>query len=131
MLGLTSCEDSTAKHICLADDDPPSATIGVAYTFRVSAEVANEPDDNDYDYNFSISDGMLPPGLTTSVSGHYMDVAGTPTSSSNFTFTVRVWSRELREEWEREIETDDGFPTDSNIGWEDEETYTIGVNEQE
>ena len=57
------------------------ATAGVPYTNFVSASGGAGP------YSWSISEGLLPPGLTFSSAGN---ISGTPTSAGSFSFTASV-----------------------------------------
>lgn len=60
----------------------PDATIGVAYSQPVSATGGTTP------YNWSISAGTLPAGLTISATTGV--ISGTPTTAANSSFTVTV-----------------------------------------
>jgi len=59
----------------------PPATIGVAYSFTL------QPAGGSYPYVWTVTAGSLPAGLTFNSAGL---IAGTPTASGNFTFTVQV-----------------------------------------
>jgi len=62
--------------------NPPtlsSGMVGAAYGQALSATVGSEP------YSFSVTTGLLPPGLNLSASGV---LSGTPTQAGGFSFTV-------------------------------------------
>src|SRR3982074_163367 len=58
----------------------PAATIGAAYNASISVSGGKAP------YTFSVSSGTLPPGLSLSPATGL--IAGTPTSSGSFSFSV-------------------------------------------
>jgi len=60
----------------------PNGTVGVAYSQIVAAMGGTPP------YTWSISAGMLPPGLTLSTSTGA--ISGTPATAGTYTFTVMV-----------------------------------------
>ena len=62
----------------------PNGTVGQSYHKSISASGGSSP------YNFIVSNGSLPPGLTLSSSG---SVSGTPSSAGSFTFTVLTKDR--------------------------------------
>lgn len=59
----------------------PNGAVNVAYAAAIGASGNQTP------CTFTVTGGSLPPGLTLSTSGH---ISGTPTSSGNFTFTVKA-----------------------------------------
>jgi hypothetical protein len=59
------------------------ATVGVPYSANIVATGGLQP------YTWHINDGLLPPGLTlNSQNASTAKIAGTPTSSGNFKFTI-------------------------------------------
>src|SRR5258705_13577520 len=60
---------------------PPTGTVGVAYSGKVTAKDGNPP------YTFSIDSGALPGGLSIGSSG---TISGTPTLAGSFTFSVKA-----------------------------------------
>ena len=78
------------KYASLKPDTLPGAIVGVAYDASVYAEIENEPDDDSYDYDLSISEGHLPPGILFHQDGRAGIFSGTPTAAGNFSFTLRV-----------------------------------------
>ncbi len=59
----------------------PTATVGQTYTQQLQTTGGQAP------INFSLISGLLPPGLSLSSTGL---ISGTPTSSGNYSFTVRA-----------------------------------------
>jgi phosphatidylinositol-3-phosphatase len=80
----TTTTASTPSSPTLSPDILPSATVGSAYSTTVQASGGQSP------YVFSISSGALPAGLTTSSSGSFMSISGTPTAAGTYNFTVQV-----------------------------------------
>ncbi len=60
---------------------PPTGAVGVAYSDTLTATGGTAP------YTWSVNAGSLPPGITLTSAGV---LAGTPTSTGSFTFTVNV-----------------------------------------
>ncbi len=81
--GNNSSEFSACLQVCpsitLAPLALPSGTVGTAYNQTITASGGTPP------YNFAVSVGGLPTGLTLSSGGA---LAGTPTAPGSFTFTV-------------------------------------------
>ena len=65
----------------MTDSPLPSGMVGAAYDLTLAASGGVAP------YTWSVSDGSLPAGLTLSDAGV---LSGTPTSTTNASFTVRV-----------------------------------------
>ncbi len=59
----------------------PNGTNGVAYSQALAASAGQTP------YSWTISSGVLPPGLTLATNGV---ISGTPTANGPFNFTVKV-----------------------------------------
>ncbi|WP_380787837.1 putative Ig domain-containing protein [Sphingomonas sp. R86521] len=68
-----------APTITLAPPTSPSATVGVAYSQTISAAGGAAP------YEFAITAGALPAGLTLAAAGA---LSGTPSAGGSFAFTV-------------------------------------------
>lgn len=62
---------------------------GMPYTDFVEADVTNDPDDDAYDYFFSV-EGNLPTGMTYREQGRKVYFSGTPTQTGSFTFKVKL-----------------------------------------
>ena len=70
----------------IADATPPSGTVGVPYSFTFSLS----PGSGSPGASWSISSGVLPPGLTLSSNDRTGTVSGTPTQAGSFNFYVKV-----------------------------------------
>ena len=66
--------------ITLLPSTLPNGTVGVAYSQQITASGGAPP------YTFTVTSGTLPTGLTLTPAGL---LAGTPTATGTFTFTVR------------------------------------------
>ncbi|PPU76661.1 putative Ig domain-containing protein [Xanthomonas cucurbitae] len=86
--------------VTIAPTSLPAATAGTAYSQNLSAAGGTAP------YSFAITGGALPAGLTLSATGV---LAGTPTASGSFGFTVTA--------------TDSGVPSSGNRVY----TLTVGA----
>lgn len=60
----------------------PAGTVGVSYSQSIAATGGTPP------YNWSVSSGSLPPGLSLTASNGA--ITGTPSSANTFSFTVQV-----------------------------------------
>lgn len=69
----------------------PAATVGRAYSVTIEVGISQEPDDDDFDYTFTVG-STLPPGLLTTqiAKERRITIAGTPTTTGTFDFEVRV-----------------------------------------
>jgi|GEM_PF-1012863 len=96
---LSSCEEVLDQVTdCVDFDNPefdvdslPDAFLGEPYSARIVASIGNEPEDEAYDYEYSLY-GDLPNGLKLVTEG-YEPVAvikGTPTKVGIFEFTLEV-----------------------------------------
>ncbi len=88
---FTNCEDTLD---CIINVRPvlphKSLEIGLVnryYFETITAEIKNEPRDNDYDYYFDIS-GEIPEGLNVIFDYRDVIIEGTPLKSGRYTFTV-------------------------------------------
>lgn len=80
--------DSTNVAICgtcspltLAPSTLPPLTVGLPYSQAITVTGGTAP------YSFSVINGALPPGMSLTPAG---TLAGTPTSSGTFSFTIRA-----------------------------------------
>lgn len=64
-------------------------TIGHGYSDFIEADITNEPDDNAYDYFFTV-DGNLPPGMMYHEQGRRVYFSGNPTQAGSYAFKVRL-----------------------------------------
>ncbi|MBW3552115.1 MAG: putative Ig domain-containing protein [Gemmatimonadetes bacterium] len=96
VVALAACGgDSTGpppEPLSLTTTSLPGGTIGVAYTAAVSATGGT------LEYEWEVTQGALPPGLTLSLEdlpdGDDLVITGTPEQVGNYTFTLRVTSRD-------------------------------------
>jgi Ice-binding-like/Putative Ig domain len=70
--------------ITLAPPTLPNGTVGVAYSQTITASGGTAP------YNFSVTAGTLPAGLTLTAAGTLGLLSGTPTAAGTSTFTIRA-----------------------------------------
>ena len=66
-----------------------NGSVGLSYTEFVEADITNDPNDDDYDYFFSV-DNNLPPGMTYFEQDRKVFFSGTPTQAGSFTFKIRL-----------------------------------------
>ncbi len=88
---FTSCEDTLD---CIINVRPvlsqKSLEVGLVdrfYSEKITAEIKNEPRDNDYDYYFDIS-GEIPEGLNVVFDYRDVIIEGTPLKSGRYSFTI-------------------------------------------
>lgn len=79
-VGGCSAPGSGCPTITLLPSTLPNGTVGVAYSQQITASGGAAP------YTFTVTSGTLPTGLTLTPAGL---LAGTPTTTGTFTFTVR------------------------------------------
>ena len=88
---LVSCEDVfdciVGRNPSLPNAELPIASTEAYYYADISAEIKNEPRDNDYDYYFRVVG--LPPGMDYFVNYRIVSFEGTPTETG--TYEVRVY----------------------------------------
>lgn len=63
--------------------------VGIAYTDFIDADVTNDPNDDEYDYFFSV-EGNLPAGITYHEERRRIVFTGNPTQAGRFIFKVRL-----------------------------------------
>lgn len=87
----TSCENTLDCIInvrpVLAHKSMETGLVGQYYSDNITAEIKNEPRDNDYDYYFDVR-GNIPEGLDVIFDYREIFIEGTPTKSGRYTFTV-------------------------------------------
>lgn len=96
VVALAACGgDSTGpppEPLSVTTTSLPSATIGVAYSGAVSATGGT------LEYDWEVTQGALPPGLTLSIEdlpdGDDLVITGTPEQVGSYTFTLQVTSRD-------------------------------------
>ena len=64
--------------------------IGSYYYEEFDAQIKNEPQDNDYGYEFDL-DGNLPDGLGMVVNYRTVSIEGTPTTAGTYRFTIFLY----------------------------------------
>ncbi|WP_420602007.1 hypothetical protein [Flagellimonas sp.] len=64
--------------------------VGERYRGFVTAEISNEVNDNDYDYNFDIF-GELPPGIFYDIRRRSIEFYGTPEERGVYRFKVELF----------------------------------------
>jgi hypothetical protein len=79
---------------CIAKASPVFSTnqldngsIGINYNEYINSEVRNDPNDDAYDYYYSV-EGNLPPGINYHTQGRKLYFTGNPTTSGSYTFKV-------------------------------------------
>jgi len=92
--------------------------VGINYDDFIQADVTNDPNDDNYDYYFSVS-GNLPPGMTYREHGRKVYFSGVPTQSGIYTFKV-----ELTVDPEYDYFENEGFFEDGNHICFDDDTTT-------
>ncbi|MEM0931699.1 MAG: hypothetical protein AAGJ12_04495 [Bacteroidota bacterium] len=64
--------------------------VGERYRDRITAEVRNDVNDNDYDYFFDVI-GELPPGILVSFNRRSVDLFGVPEETGVYRFQVELF----------------------------------------
>lgn len=107
MIALSACD---AVVDCFDNDGPVfdtralvPAILNQEYLQRINVSVNNEPRDDRFDYQFRLTGGSLPAGISAEPAGRSLVLSGTPTELGTFAFTINV-------------EVDDGLsPADSGL----------------
>ena len=98
----------------ISKEQPPEGQVGQAYSFHITAEVGNDPNDSDYNYKFTLVDGTLPPGTQFAERrekwNEYAEVAGIPTQTGQYAFAVSV-KTDISAEWFGDDPTDEAIYT--------------------
>ena len=66
------------------------AVLNQVYTQEIVASVENEPFDSRFVYNFAISDGTLPPGISATAVSQKFILTGTALQLGSFPFKLSV-----------------------------------------
>ncbi len=77
----TTTTTTTATPLAMTTTSVPAGTTGTAYSATLAASGGTPA------YNWSVTSGALPPGLTLSTSGA---ISGTPTTSGSYSFVAQV-----------------------------------------
>jgi hypothetical protein len=74
-----------------ATDSLPRAIVGQSYSTLVTVDIVREPNDDSYDYRFSV-EGQLPPGLQVrqNISPRRLEIYGQPSTAGSFNFRLKV-----------------------------------------
>ena len=128
-LSFFSCQDALEciinKHPELSNQPLASAQVDQLYSETITAQIKNEPSDDNYNYYFSI-DGALPRGIDYYIDYRTIFLEGTPLISGTYKFTVRLTveqSDNYIEECENEFNDCDGLCGDTTS-----QAYTLLVN---
>ena len=78
--------------------------VGERYRDRITAQINNEVNDNDYDYFFDVF-GELPPGIFVDFNRRSIDIFGIPEESGVYRFQVELFVERF------DINGLDGSPT--------------------
>ncbi|MBK7972964.1 MAG: hypothetical protein IPK07_06670 [Deltaproteobacteria bacterium] len=70
--------------------DVPTGRVGAVYQAELRGSIDNESDDDSFSYEFTLKDGVLPPGTTLIPDGRSVFVTGLPTLAGVFAFTMGV-----------------------------------------
>ena len=126
---LISCQDALEciinKHPELSNQALSSAQVDQFYSDTITAQIKNEPSDDNYNYYFSI-DGALPKGIDYYIDYRTIFLEGTPLVSGTYNFTVRLTveqSDNYIEECENKLNDCDGLCGDTAS-----QAYTLLVN---
>ena len=115
---LTGCEGDgmdmvntfIPQRVRISHEQPPDGQVGKAYSYVMTAEVENDPNDSDYDYRFDLVDGSLPPGTQFAEllekGNMHAKIAGVPTQTGQFFFAVSV-ETDIESYWWGDRESDE------------------------
>lgn len=129
ILLFISCQDILEciinRHPELSNKTLVSAKVNQFYSETITANIKNEPLDDNYDYYFSI-DGELPQGIEYYIEYRTVILEGTPLVSGSYNFKVylsAVQSYNYSEACENNFNDCDGLCKESTS-----KVYTIVVN---
>jgi hypothetical protein len=92
-LSLISCQDILEciinRHPELSNQPLASAQVDQLYSETITAQIKNEPLDDNYDYYFSI-DGELPSGIEYYIEYRAIILEGIPLVSGSYSFKVML-----------------------------------------
>ncbi|WP_412561119.1 hypothetical protein [Winogradskyella sp. MIT101101] len=109
----------------LPDKTFPIASTSTYYYVDISAEIKNEPRDNNYDYFFEINEADLPEGVGYFINNRIISFEGLPVETG--TFEIEVY---LYVEGPVNVEYDDdgdAYYTDTLCNHSTQKTYTLIV----
>lgn len=66
-----------------------TGTVGNSYNDYIDSDVTNDPNDNAYEYYFSVT-GNIPIGMTYHQQGRKIYFTGIPSQAGSYTFRVRL-----------------------------------------
>ncbi|WP_435622604.1 hypothetical protein [Flagellimonas sp.] len=78
--------------------------VGERYQDRITAQINNEVNDNDYDYFFDVF-GDLPPGIFVDFNRRSVEIFGIPEEAGNYRFQIELFVERF------DINGFDGSPT--------------------
>ena len=134
LLALALCFNCTLEDIadCILGRRPeltekvfPVGRFAHYYLVEISAEIKNEPNDNDYDYFFQIDESSLPSGIEFNVEHRVVRFSGIPLERCTFEITVYLDVEGYDEPYydeDGEIYYSDGLCSSSTF-----ETYTLVI----
>ena len=109
--GMALINEFIPQRVRISREQPPEGQGGKAYAYSITAEVKNDPNDSDYDYQFNLIEGTIPPGTQfASVSNKYAEIAGIPSKTGQFSFAVSVETG-IRRDWSGDDGTDEAIYT--------------------
>lgn len=85
-----------------------TGTVGGNYNDFLDSDVTNDPNDNAYDYYYSVS-GTIPPGMTYHQQGRKLFFSGIPSQAGSYTFRVH-----LKIDYPDSYDPNQGFFEDGN-----------------
>lgn len=93
---LSACDDVEKAIDCIDDDRAqfssgslPDPVLNEAYNESITASVSNTPDDNDFDYTFTL-EGDLPTGISFRVDGRTAYFEGAAIETGTWMPTLNV-----------------------------------------
>ncbi len=93
---IAACDDVEKAIDCIDDDRPqfstyelPNPVLNQAYAEVITARISNEPDDDDFDYAFTL-EGDLPPGIGSRADGRDFFIEGTATETGTWMPSLNV-----------------------------------------
>ncbi|GAB1858457.1 hypothetical protein MHTCC0001_32940 [Flavobacteriaceae bacterium MHTCC 0001] len=122
----TSCQDVLECIInrkpVLTDKRLNDARVGVNYFDKLTAEVKNEPRDNDYYYYYSVS-GDWPLGIDIIFDYRDVIIEGIPRERGRYSFTIHLDVEQVDDYCENNLNDCDGLCEESTSN-----TYILTVN---
>ena len=128
-LSFFSCQDALEciinKHPELSNQPLANAQVDQLYSETITAQIKNEPSDDNYNYYFSI-EGALPSGMEFFIDYRTIIIEGTPLVSGTYKFTVRLTVEQAdnySDDCENTLNDCDGLCGDTTS-----QVYTLIVN---